>query len=368
MHILVVGGNGFIGTHLCKELKKNNYVVSVLDRNIFNSRHNFCDYYIEDDIRNLKPHWFDTVDCVFDYAGISNDPTGNISPELTFEINDIARSDLALLAENVKIKNYIFASSCSVYGSGSSNDLLSEQSETDPLTPYAISALNAEEKLRILSSDNFRCTILRHGTVFGFSEKMRFDLVLNSMLQSALEKRKILINGNGLQLRPLLSLETLSKFILSYLKSSFFKDNDFELINLSDENFSVVSIAKVVKSSVEEYLGEKIDLEYGMLISQKIIEFKNDNNISNLDFISSHGHTVKHKPPYYSIQIGNGKVIRDLTNVTTINDFRSQDIRLGGQGAPLVPIGDKYLFGNYDSCLNLGGIANISFGNNKWLD
>ena len=262
MHILVVGGNGFIGTHLCKELKKNNYVVSVLDRNIFNSKHNFCDYYIEDDIRNLKPQWFDKVDCVFDYAGISNDPTGNISPELTFEINDIARSDLALLAKNVKIKNYIFASSCSVYGSGSSNDLLSEQSETDPLTPYAISALNAEEKLRKLSSDNFRCTILRHGTVFGFSEKMRFDLVLNSMLRSALEKRKILINGNGLQLRPLLSLETLSTFILSYLKSSFFKDNDFELINLSDENFSVVSIAKVVKSSVEEYLGEKIDLEY----------------------------------------------------------------------------------------------------------
>ena len=76
-----------------------------------------------------------------------------------------------------------------------------------------------------------------------------------------------------------------------------------------------------------------------------------------------HGHTVKHKPPYYSIQIGNGKIIRELTNVTTINNFRVQDIRLGGQGAPLVPIGDKYLFSNYDSCLNLGGIANISFGN-----
>ena len=108
---------------------------------------------------------------------------------------------------------------------------------------------------------------------------------------------------------------------------------------------------------------KKIDLDYGILISQKILEFLNENNISNLDFISSHGHTVKHKPPYYSIQIGNGKIIRELTNVTTINDFRVQDIRLGGQGAPLVPIGDKYLFGNYDSCLNLGGIANISFVN-----
>ena len=141
-------------------------------------------------------------------------------------------------------------------------------------------------------------------------------------------------------------------------------DSYFKIINSKTFKYNSIWLNKLSDVHLKNDLQiKKIDLEYGMLISQKIIEFKNDNNISNLDFISSHGHTVKHKPPYYSIQIGNGKVIRDLTNVTTINDFRSQDIRLGGQGAPLVPIGDKYLFGNYDSCLNLGGIANISFGN-----
>ena len=149
-------------------------------------------------------------------------------------------------------------------------------------------------------------------------------------------------------------------------------DNYFKIIN--SETFKYNSKWKKKLSNIHLKSNteiEKIDLEYGKLISAKIIKFKNENNISNLDFISSHGHTVKHKPPEYSIQIGNGKLIHELTNITTINDFRSQDIKLNGQGAPLVPIGDKYLFGNYDSCLNLGGIANISFeysGNTKAFD
>ena len=141
-------------------------------------------------------------------------------------------------------------------------------------------------------------------------------------------------------------------------------DSYFRIINSKTYKYNSIWTNKLGDIHLKNDLEiKKIDLDYGILISQKILEFLNDNNISNLDFISSHGHTVKHEPPYYSIQIGNGKIIRELTNVTTINDFRVQDIRLGGQGAPLVPIGDKYLFGNYDSCLNLGGIANISFGN-----
>jgi len=149
-------------------------------------------------------------------------------------------------------------------------------------------------------------------------------------------------------------------------------DSYFKIINSKTYKYNSIWLNKLSDIHLKNDLEiKKIDLEYGMLISQKILEFKNDNHISNLDFISSHGHTVKHKPPSYSIQIGNGKIIHELTKVTTINDFRSQDILLGGQGAPLVPIGDKYLFGNYDSCLNLGGIANISFdynGNTKAFD
>ena len=154
----------------------------------------------------------------------------------------------------------------------------------------------------------------------------------------------------------------------------FKKEDDryFKIINSETFKYNSNWVNKLSNIHLKNDLEiKKTDLEYGLLISQKIMKFKNDNNISNLDFISSHGHTVMHKPPEYTIQIGNGKLIHKLTNITTINNFRSQDVKLGGQGAPLVPIGDKYLFGNYDSCLNLGGIANISFdysGNTKAFD
>ena len=91
-----------------------------------------------------------------------------------------------------------------------------------------------------------------------------------------------------------------------------------------------------------------------------------ENEITNVDFIASHGHTIYHNPAEnYTLQIGNGPYITSITGIKTICNFRIQDIALGGQGAPLVPIGDKLLFSNYDYCLNLGGFSNISMIENK---
>tara|TARA_B100000963_G_scaffold359299_1_gene386187 strand:- start:5322 stop:6431 length:1110 start_codon:yes stop_codon:yes gene_type:complete len=154
----------------------------------------------------------------------------------------------------------------------------------------------------------------------------------------------------------------------------FKKDDDsyFKILKTKTFNYDSNWKKKLSEIHLKNNLEIKqIDLEFAQFISEKVLKFKLDNNILKLDFISSHGHTVKHKPPEYSIQIGNGKLINELTKVTTINNFRTQDIVLGGQGAPLVPIGDKYLFGQYKYCLNLGGIANISFkehGNMKAYD
>ena len=111
---------------------------------------------------------------------------------------------------------------------------------------------------------------------------------------------------------------------------------------------------------------EKIDLEYGEYLSKLINQFRKEKAITNVDFIASHGHTIHHKPNEgYTLQIGNGKIIAKNTQIKTIYDFRTQDVNLGGQGAPLVPIGDKLLFSDYKYCLNLGGFANISFNKIK---
>lgn len=106
---------------------------------------------------------------------------------------------------------------------------------------------------------------------------------------------------------------------------------------------------------------DKTDIEFGRLIGEAVNEFLKDSNLKP-DLIASHGHTIFHEPEKgYTLQIGDGQTIAGITGITTINDFRSKDIALGGQGAPLVPIGDELLFNEYDFCLNIGGIANISF-------
>lgn len=106
--------------------------------------------------------------------------------------------------------------------------------------------------------------------------------------------------------------------------------------------------------------------EYGIFIGETVNSFLEKNKIKKPVLISSHGHTIYHRPDAgYTFQLGDGKKIHALCKIPVVSDFRSGDVALGGQGAPLVPIGDKLLFGEYDLCLNLGGFANISFEKNN---
>ena len=115
--------------------------------------------------------------------------------------------------------------------------------------------------------------------------------------------------------------------------------------------------------SAEDLLA--LDKEYGFYLGEKTQEFISKNNITDLDFIASHGHTVFHQPQRkFTLQIGDGRAIKLTTKKPVIYDFRSQDVLMGGNGAPLVPIGDELLFSQYDACLNLGGFSNISLQKN----
>ncbi len=105
-----------------------------------------------------------------------------------------------------------------------------------------------------------------------------------------------------------------------------------------------------------------LDIELGTYFGKETQQFIADNELTNIDFIASHGHTIFHKPDEgFTLQIGNGKEIKNNTHLPVINDFRSADVAAGGQGAPLVPIGDELLFSEYAYCLNIGGIANVSY-------
>ena len=105
----------------------------------------------------------------------------------------------------------------------------------------------------------------------------------------------------------------------------------------------------------------QLDKDYGKYLGEQVLAFSKKHN-ATLDFVASHGHTIFHKPEeHYTLQIGDGQELAKACGFIVINDFRSEDVSKGGQGAPLVPIGDKLLFGDYEICLNIGGIANVSY-------
>ncbi|MEN8764717.1 MAG: anhydro-N-acetylmuramic acid kinase [Wenyingzhuangia sp.] len=123
-------------------------------------------------------------------------------------------------------------------------------------------------------------------------------------------------------------------------------------------------------STVSDYpRGDKqlhdIDVRLGQYYGHLVSEFISKHHINKVDAIASHGHTVHHQPEIgYTLQIGSGKEIFNLTRIKTVYNFRAQDVFLGGQGAPLVPVGDHLLFSAYDYCLNLGGFSNVSYDHN----
>jgi len=131
------------------------------------------------------------------------------------------------------------------------------------------------------------------------------------------------------------------------------------------ETFSYDKDLARALSNLNEITAESfvnVDIQLGRFIGKAINRFIKAHNLKNIDYIASHGHTAFHNPSKgYSTQIGNGAIITATTRIPTITDFRSLDVALGGQGAPLVPIGDALLFPKYDYCLNLGGYSNISF-------
>lgn len=141
---------------------------------------------------------------------------------------------------------------------------------------------------------------------------------------------------------------------------------NFEILNCETLPYSFgweQSLKNATNISSEELL--KLNSDYGFYLGAKTSEFISKHKIIDLDLIASHGHTVFHQPHNkFTLQIGDGRAIKSKTNVTVIYDFRSQDVILGGNGAPLVPIGDELLFSEFDACLNLGGFSNISLKRN----
>ena len=239
------------------------------------------------DSRSIPEKIFEGIFAVCDLVAISNDPSGDINPELTNEINHLSRVRTAKLAKESGVERYILWSSCSVYGTGESQNL-TEQSELNPLTVYAKASLAAEIGVDALASESFCVTILRNGTVFGLSKRMRFDLVVNLMVSTAFEQRKIVVMGGGEQWRPLVHLHDISLVAINIMQQPRDIVNR-QVFNIGKENVQIKSLAyrirRVIDGPIEVQIvpddSDKRDYHISFSKASSVLQFKPKNSIED---------------------------------------------------------------------------------------
>ena len=256
MNVLVTGGGGYIGSVLIPMLLEGGYKVKCLDRFFFGEE-TLADVagdpnleIIKDDIRWFDPKILQDVDAVMDLAALSNDPSGELDPSKTIEINYKGRVRVANLAKKYGVSKYILASSCSVYGF--QDEIVNEKSQTNPLTTYAKANLSAENEVLPLADDSFCVTVLRQATVYGLSPRMRFDLAINGMVLGFYKNRKIPIMRDGTQWRPFVHVKDTSRAFIMVLDSDPSTVNK-EIFNVgsNDQNLQILPLAKLIAEAID---------------------------------------------------------------------------------------------------------------------
>jgi nucleoside-diphosphate-sugar epimerase len=253
MRVLVTGGAGYIGSVLCRILIEKGYDVSCLDR-LFFGKESLEDVggeinLIKDDIRWFEPEALRGVDAVFDLASLSNDPSGDLDPQKTLDINYKGRVRVATLSKKYKVKNYVLASTCSVYGF--QEGTLNEDSKLNPLTTYAKANMMAEKEVLPLADNSFTVTVLRQATVYGFSRRMRFDLAINGMALGFFKNGKIPIMRDGKQWRPFVHVKDASNAFITVLESDRKLANGQTFnVGSNEQNLQIFDLAKMVAESM----------------------------------------------------------------------------------------------------------------------
>ena len=254
MRILVTGHLGYIGTVLVPLLQQEGYLVIGLDSDLYkNSAFGYKTNHIlniDKDIRDIEKSDLIGVEAIIHLAGLSNDPLGDLNPELTYDINYKASIRLAQLAKSVGVRRFLFSSSCSTYGA-SGDDYIAEDAEFNPVTPYGKSKVLVERELSELADENFCPTFLRNATAYGVSPKLRFDLVLNNLTAWAFTTGNVHLKSDGSPWRPIVHIEDISRAFIAILQSPVeLVYNEAFNVGVTEENFRIKELAEIVKETV----------------------------------------------------------------------------------------------------------------------
>lgn len=259
MKILLTGHDGYIGTVMAPHLLEEGHEVHGLDTGFYEGCA-FGDGSREPDLparrmdaRAVRREHLEGFDAVVHLAALSNDPLGDLNAQVTYEVNHRASVRLARLAREAGVGRFLFASSCSLYGTAGDRETLDESAPFDPITPYGETKVMVERDLSELADEDFSPTYMRNATVYGVSPRLRTDIVVNNLVGLAHVTGEILMKSDGTPWRPLVHVEDVCRAFSAALEAPRGTVHD-EAFNVgrTEENYQIRRVAELVAEAMPE--------------------------------------------------------------------------------------------------------------------
>lgn len=317
MKLLIAGGAGYLGSVLIPKLLERGYRVDVVDLFWFGNHLPRQTGILVKDIFQLTAEDLEPYDQVVFLAGLSNDPMAEYSPSKNFVFNAAAPAYLAYIAKIAKVKRYIYASSCSVYGY-TENELYDETRHVSSQYPYGISKLQGEQAVTQLIDDTFSVISLRKGTISGYSPRMRLDLIVNTMFRSAMKDHVITVNNPSIW-RPILGIDDAAT---AYIRAIEANQKISGVFNIASGNYTVGEVADLVRGTIQDRMGIQVCLEIKHIQDFRNYKVSTDKAANVLSF-----HPVGDIKAIVHNLIDNLEKFRDLDNplYSNIQSFKKID-------------------------------------------